>query len=53
MKNLRDQGSFGEGGGLGGGGAYCPNSLCLCSFLVPERNPFPHKNRLEDRNLLK
>ena len=26
-----------RGGGLGGGG-FCPNSLCLCSCLVPEEN---------------
>ena len=38
MKNLRGQGSLGGGGWSGRGGGFCPNSLCLCSFLVPEKH---------------
>ena len=38
IKNSRGQGFF-WGGGLGRGG-FCPNSLCLCPFLVPDSQHF-------------
>ena len=41
IKNLRGQGSL-LGGGVWGG--FCPNSLCLCSFLVPEEGVNPWKS---------